>query len=219
MKLLLEKGANIHHKNKVCRTALSCAAEKGHEAVVKLLLEKGAKVDSKDKYSSTALSGAKEKGHDKVVKLLEKDASTQSYPRSKYAMFCQLCTQVTYAIRMDGYTPLKYYHHQDLTSWHSSVSEGCGICRRLFHAMELQQIQIEFAQKTDIESQYQSLSSKSLLLAPPNYFGITVELCKRENFYLTFECRSKGSYTLLMKFSLRDESNYTLSAIYAGSPS
>ena len=39
---LLDRGAIIDSKDNVGRTPLSCAAERGHEAVVKLLLEKGA---------------------------------------------------------------------------------------------------------------------------------------------------------------------------------
>ncbi|KFZ00714.1 hypothetical protein V500_00962, partial [Pseudogymnoascus sp. VKM F-4518 (FW-2643)] len=53
------------------RTALSWAAEKGDEAVVKLLVERDDVVaDSKDKDGRTALSWAAESGHEAVVKLL-----------------------------------------------------------------------------------------------------------------------------------------------------
>jgi ankyrin repeat protein len=43
VKLLLEKGAELETKDNYGQTPLSCAAEKGHEAVVKLLQEKVAK--------------------------------------------------------------------------------------------------------------------------------------------------------------------------------
>jgi ankyrin repeat protein len=44
--------------------ALSLAAEKRHEAVVKLLLEKGAELDSKDIGGRTPLSWAAVNGHE-----------------------------------------------------------------------------------------------------------------------------------------------------------
>ncbi|KAF5539776.1 nucleoside phosphorylase domain-containing protein [Fusarium napiforme] len=53
------------------RTALSYAAEKGHERVVKLLLDKvGLDVDSNDKGDRTPLWWAAMRGHEAIVKLL-----------------------------------------------------------------------------------------------------------------------------------------------------
>ena len=57
--------------DKDCRTLLSWASEKGHEAVVNLLLKIGkADVNLKDNCRRTALSWASEKGHEVVVNLL-----------------------------------------------------------------------------------------------------------------------------------------------------
>lgn len=71
VRLLLEKGANPDSKDGDDRTAMSLAAEKGEEAVVKLQLTTGrVDRDSKDKISRTPLSYAAEKRHDAIVKLL-----------------------------------------------------------------------------------------------------------------------------------------------------
>ena len=56
MKLLVEKGAELDSKDNDGQTPLSCAADSGHEAVVKLLVEKGAELDSKDNDGRTPLS-------------------------------------------------------------------------------------------------------------------------------------------------------------------
>ena len=67
-------------------TPLWCAAEKGHEAVVKLLLEKGADTECKHRYDdSTPLWCAAEKGHEAVVKLLlEKGADIECKHRYRW---------------------------------------------------------------------------------------------------------------------------------------
>lgn len=70
VKLLLEKGAEVHSKDDGEQTPLSLAAENGHETVVGLLLKKGAKAESKDKRDRTPLSLATQNGHEAVVKLL-----------------------------------------------------------------------------------------------------------------------------------------------------
>ncbi|KAK3944343.1 hypothetical protein QBC46DRAFT_280208 [Diplogelasinospora grovesii] len=67
---LLEKGADVHARDKDGRTALSYAAERGHEAVVKLLLDKGADVAVANKDGWTPLIAASSKGHVDVVRLL-----------------------------------------------------------------------------------------------------------------------------------------------------
>ena len=79
VKLLLEKGADVHLRAEYRQTPLSLAAEQGHEAVAKLLLEKGADVDSNNINSQTPLSFAATNGHEAVVKLLlEKGANVDS---------------------------------------------------------------------------------------------------------------------------------------------
>src|SRR2546421_11900067 len=101
---LVEEGANMESKGTICRrtpvgwatangralvqprlekgadrTPLSCAAQKGHKAVVQLLLEKGADVESNDKNGWTPLHWAAVEGHEGVVKLLlEKGAGVDS---------------------------------------------------------------------------------------------------------------------------------------------
>ena len=73
VKLLLAKdGVDPDSKDVWGRTPLSCAAERGHEAVVKLLLaEDGVDPDSKDSiWGRTPLSYAAAGGHEAVVKLL-----------------------------------------------------------------------------------------------------------------------------------------------------
>jgi hypothetical protein len=69
---LLQSECNPDLKDDNGKTPLSCAAERGHEAVVRLLLDTGkADIDSKDKdYGRTPLSWAAEGGHEAVVRLL-----------------------------------------------------------------------------------------------------------------------------------------------------
>src|SRR5947207_13511575 len=70
MVALLKNGHDIDGKDIYCQTALSWAAQNGHEAVVKLLLEKGAKLELKDSsYGQTALLWEVVKGHEAVAKL------------------------------------------------------------------------------------------------------------------------------------------------------
>jgi ankyrin repeat protein len=70
---LLKPDFDIHADSKdedASRTALSYAAEFGHEAVVRLLIEQKAEADSRDKGDRTPLSWAAENGHEEVVRLL-----------------------------------------------------------------------------------------------------------------------------------------------------
>jgi ankyrin repeat protein len=64
VKLLLEKGANIHADDDF---SLRIASQQGHLEVVKLLIENGANVNAQDDYS---LRWASQNGHIEVVKLL-----------------------------------------------------------------------------------------------------------------------------------------------------
>ena len=69
--LLANSSTKPYVKNKKGRTALSFAAEHGHEAVVKLLVERDdVDANSKDDYGRTALWRAAKLGYDAVVKLL-----------------------------------------------------------------------------------------------------------------------------------------------------
>jgi hypothetical protein len=56
--------------NVLASEVLKCAANTGHEAVIKLLLEAKADIESKDLSGQTSLSRAAENGHEAVVKLL-----------------------------------------------------------------------------------------------------------------------------------------------------
>jgi ankyrin repeat protein len=69
----------INQRDSNGRTALSWAAERGHEAVVRLLLEKGADVEAKTTFGETALPIAARGGHEAVVRLLlEKGADVEA---------------------------------------------------------------------------------------------------------------------------------------------
>ena len=69
----------LHKTDDWGRTALICAAEGGHEAVVRLLLEKGANVNAKEDNGETALHEAAWGGHEAVVQLLlEKGANVNA---------------------------------------------------------------------------------------------------------------------------------------------
>jgi ankyrin repeat protein len=64
------KGAKLETRSDNGRTALSYAAENGHESVVKLLLEKGAELETRFDNGRTALSYAAWNGHEAVANLL-----------------------------------------------------------------------------------------------------------------------------------------------------
>ena len=57
VKLLVQSGADINLKRKLQKTALMCAAERGHTSIVKYLLDEGAQ-------------GMNKLGHTKVVRAL-----------------------------------------------------------------------------------------------------------------------------------------------------
>ena len=70
---------DVNKRDGFGRTALSLAAEKGHEATVRLLLEKGADVNAKDKRGRTALYQAADREHETIVRLLlEKGADANA---------------------------------------------------------------------------------------------------------------------------------------------
>ena len=67
---MLEKGANVNHRDKFGGTALMNASLNGHGTIVKLLLEKGAKLDLQSSDGWTALMMASKRGHEAIVKML-----------------------------------------------------------------------------------------------------------------------------------------------------
>ncbi|KAK6361998.1 hypothetical protein TWF730_005702 [Orbilia blumenaviensis] len=76
--LLIDRGANIHKRDKGGRTALSRAASSGYDAIVKSMIEKGMDLEDKDEdaYAYTALMWAAQEKREAVVHyLLEKGAN------------------------------------------------------------------------------------------------------------------------------------------------
>ncbi|KAH8695893.1 ankyrin repeat-containing domain protein [Phaeosphaeriaceae sp. PMI808] len=71
VKLLLEKGADVHAQGGWYGNALQAASAKGHEQIVKLLLDQGADVHAQvGRGYGNALNAASAGGHEQVVKLL-----------------------------------------------------------------------------------------------------------------------------------------------------
>lgn len=70
VRLVLERGANIHDTDDVHMTALHLAASGGHQEVVAFLLTKGAQAATRDNSGQTPLITASGIGHLGVVRLL-----------------------------------------------------------------------------------------------------------------------------------------------------
>jgi serine/threonine-protein phosphatase 6 regulatory ankyrin repeat subunit B len=70
VRLLVERGANIHATGCLGRTALYYASERGHEDIVAFLLSKGAQVDITDHIGMTPFIQAAYYGHVGMVKML-----------------------------------------------------------------------------------------------------------------------------------------------------
>ncbi len=70
VRLLLDKGVDINHRDEMGITALMFAVEKGHAEVVTLLLNAGADIHHQDEKGITALMVAAEKGCVAIIKLL-----------------------------------------------------------------------------------------------------------------------------------------------------
>jgi ankyrin repeat protein len=70
MRLLVERGANVHATGHQGRTALFYAAAKGHEEMVAFLLSQGAQVDIRAMDNETHLMAAAFHTHVGVVKML-----------------------------------------------------------------------------------------------------------------------------------------------------
>lgn len=77
VKGLLERGADIHTRDKRGETVLMKAARVGNFPVVKLLIEYGAEVNAIDATGGTALSYAKSFGQEEVADLLRSHGAVQ----------------------------------------------------------------------------------------------------------------------------------------------
>jgi ankyrin repeat protein len=77
-KMLIERGANVNHVDRLGMTPLLWAASSdfGDPAMVDLLLKAGAKADAKNKDGRTALELARTYGHGYLVPALERGAGT-----------------------------------------------------------------------------------------------------------------------------------------------
>ena len=80
LRLLLDKGADVHKASNGNRTPLHQASYTGHIDVVRLLLANGANadLDVKDKDGDTPVADAKRWGRNAVVALLEEHKSSKS---------------------------------------------------------------------------------------------------------------------------------------------
>src|SRR6266702_2107944 len=70
LQLLVERGADVHSRNKDDWTPLKMASDQGHLDVVRFLIDSGADVNSYDSQGWTPLHSASWKGHVDVVELL-----------------------------------------------------------------------------------------------------------------------------------------------------
>ena len=70
VQVLLDNGANIHHKSN-CGTALHLAAGAGHDESVKLLIKRGANPHIKDGRSETPLDYAKQNNRSPTIAIIE----------------------------------------------------------------------------------------------------------------------------------------------------
>ncbi len=70
VKILIDKGADLHQANKKGRTPLFIACQNDHEEIVQILIDKGADVNQADKDGGTPVWMACQNGHKKIVKIL-----------------------------------------------------------------------------------------------------------------------------------------------------
>ena len=70
IKLIIQNGTDIDHRDGGGRTPLSRASENGHMTTVRLLIHEGAKVNTSDRDGWTPLAWASRNGHKEVVTLL-----------------------------------------------------------------------------------------------------------------------------------------------------
>ncbi|KAJ4286967.1 hypothetical protein N0V90_012847 [Kalmusia sp. IMI 367209] len=79
VRLLLERGANVHARGGYYGNALQAASVRGHEAIVKQLIQNSANVNAQGGQYGNALQAASAKGHEAIVKLLiENDADVNA---------------------------------------------------------------------------------------------------------------------------------------------
>ncbi|KAI9739523.1 MAG: hypothetical protein M1834_006239 [Cirrosporium novae-zelandiae] len=90
IRIMVERGADMHSRDVSGRGALEYAAQRGHEAVMRLLVEKGVPPDSKDGFGRTALHYASMGGHVATIRFLVKKVAN------------------TNAVDKDGWTSLHY---------------------------------------------------------------------------------------------------------------
>jgi ankyrin repeat protein len=74
---LLERGADVHIRDRHGETALMKAARHGNYPVANLLIEHGADIHAKDATGSTALSYAKSFGQKEMVELLKRHGAME----------------------------------------------------------------------------------------------------------------------------------------------
>lgn len=72
VKMLIDAGADVNHRNKDSNTALIWAAANGNKDIVKMLIDAGADVNIVNKYGETALTRAKNRKNEEVVEMLKK---------------------------------------------------------------------------------------------------------------------------------------------------
>ncbi len=93
VRLLLEKGADIHATNNFGHTSLMWAAMDGHTDTVRLLLDWGADMNHRDKWRDTALIKAAWKGHVDIVKLLLRRGANPQLKNEKNVNAAMLARQ------------------------------------------------------------------------------------------------------------------------------
>ena len=71
VKQLLERGFDVHAKNKNGFTPLHLAAQNGHTDVLNLLIDYKAEINAKNKKGNTPLNLATLKGNKDIVKILK----------------------------------------------------------------------------------------------------------------------------------------------------
>uniref|UniRef100_A0A7S4RZH1 Uncharacterized protein n=1 Tax=Alexandrium monilatum TaxID=311494 RepID=A0A7S4RZH1_9DINO len=71
VKLLLDRGADVHQTNAYGRTALTFAAMRGHQGIAQLLLSAGAQPDVADRWGRDPVDWARRRGHTALAEVLQ----------------------------------------------------------------------------------------------------------------------------------------------------